>query len=155
MTRLALLLLVALAAPPVWSQAAGPAAPAPSPDSAAADRDVPGVVLLVRLPQHARAALRTADELRQRPAYDGVPIELVVCGGGSQALLAREPDGPALGPLLVAEAERSGVRLIACGMSLSNLGIDPADLAPGVDVVPNGLLHAIDRQAEGFLSVEL
>ena len=56
---------------------------------------------------------------------------------------------------LVAGAERAGVRLLACGMSLGNLDIDPADLAAGVEVVPNGLLHAIDRQADGFLSVEL
>ena len=55
----------------------------------------------------------------------------------------------------MAGAERAGVRLLACGMSLGNLDIDPADLAAGVEVVPNGLLHAIDRQAEGFLSVEL
>lgn len=56
---------------------------------------------------------------------------------------------------LVAEAERLGVRLLACGMSLGNLGIAPDDLADGIEVVPNGLLHALERQADGFVSVEL
>lgn len=153
MTRFALLLLT-FAAPAALAQPVGLSSPAAETDRTAA-RVTDGVVVLVRQANHARAALTTAAELRRRSAYAGVPIELVVCGGGSQALLAREPDGPALGPELVAAAERSGVRLIACGMSLGTLGIDPADLAPGVDVVPNGLLHAIDRQAQGFLSVEL
>ena len=159
MIRITLLLavLTTLSACAPSSNLAAPTATPPG-NSTRADaghtagaHDVAGVVMLVRTEQHARAAFRTAGELRQRPAYDGVPIEVVVCGAGSRSLVAS--DSAAAG--LVAGAERAGVRLLACGMSLGNLDIDPADLAAGVEVVPNGLLHAIDRQAEGFLSVEL
>ncbi|PAP75105.1 DsrE family protein [Rubrivirga marina] len=150
MPRFLLLLLVMVAAPAALAQpdtTAAPSDPVGRPTYAAPE----GVVFLVREPQHARAAIRTAAELRERPAYAEVPVELVVCGGGSRALLADAPDAAAL----VESAAAGGVRLLACGMSLDNLGIDPAALAPGVDVVPNGLLYALDRQAEGFLSVEL
>ena len=37
----------------------------------------------------------------------------------------------------------------------AEFGIDPEALAPGIEVVQNGLLHSLERQAEGFLSVEL
>lgn len=150
MTRFALLLLT-LAAPAALAQPAETAPLAVEGDGRSVARSTDGVVMLVREPQHARAAVRTADELRERSAYADVPIELVVCGSGSRSLLA----GHSGDSDLVAGAEAAGVRLLACGMSLGTLGIDPADLAPGVDVVPNGLLHALDRQAEGFLSVEL
>ena len=155
MIRIALF-LAALTTLSACAPSSGLTAPAATSHSTRADAgdtasDVAGVVLLVRTEQHARAAFRTAGELRQRPAYDGVPIEVVVCGAGSRSLVASDPAAAGL----VAGAERAGVRLLACGMSLSNLDIDPADLAAGVEVVPNGLLHAIDRQADGFLSVEL
>jgi intracellular sulfur oxidation DsrE/DsrF family protein len=40
-------------------------------------------------------------------------------------------------------------------MSLSNLGVQAKSLADDVTVVPNGLAHALKRQAAGYLSVEL
>jgi len=60
-------------------------------------------------------------------------------------------------PLADAIARVSGktVRVLACGMSLNNLGVDPGTLADDVTVVPNGLAHALKRQAAGYLSIEL
>lgn len=110
-----------------------------------------GAVIIVRQVGHARAALQTAESLRTRARFGDAPIEIVVCGQGSEHLVRSSPDAADL----VAEARRLDVRLFACGLSLGNLGIDPADLAEGVGVVPNGLLHALERQADGYLSVEL
>lgn len=142
------LVVASLIAPSVSAQAAPP--PSAHPHVAEAPA-VAGVVLLVREIRHARAALQTAASLRERPATADAPIELVLCGGGSRSLLADAPEAAQL----VDAAAAAGVQLLACGMSLDTLGIDPADLATGVGVVANGLLHALDRQAAGFLSIEL
>lgn len=143
---LSLLVLLLLAAPAATAQPLSPDA-LPAQD----DASVPGAVVIVRQVNHARAALKTAEALRARARFVDAPIEVVVCGKGSEHLVRTSEDAAGL----VAEAERLGVRLLACGMSLGNLGIDPADLAEGVDIVPNGLLHALERQADGFVSVEL
>lgn len=37
------------------------------------------------------------------------------------------------------EAQRAGVRLVACGQALRKWGIDPATLSPKAEVVPNGI----------------
>jgi len=37
------------------------------------------------------------------------------------------------------EAQKAGVRLVACGQALRKWGIDPAALSPKAEVVPNGI----------------
>lgn len=148
MLRFFLLSLLLFATTDALAQSAPPPTPTATP---ALRGTVAGAVMIVRQVNHARAALKTAASLRQQDRFATVPIELVVCGAGSEHLLGVSADAAEL----VAEAERTGVRLLACGMSLGNLGIDPAALAEGVEIVPNGLLHALERQADGFVSVEL
>jgi intracellular sulfur oxidation DsrE/DsrF family protein len=45
--------------------------------------------------------------------------------------------------------------VLACGMALENRDIDPDRLSSAVEVVPNGLAHALKREAAGYLSVDL
>ncbi len=144
---LLLAVLLSVAAPPTFAQTSSDVA---SSASAGAEQ-ASGAVIIVRQVGHARAALQTAESLRTRARFGDAPIEIVVCGQGSEHLVRSSPDAADL----VAEARRLDVSLFACGLSLGNLDIDAADLAEGIGVVPNGLLHALERQADGYLSVEL
>lgn len=136
---LAALLLLALAASAAKAQ--------PAPEEPAGPHDV---VLLVRTPRHLDAALKTAAELQTGDAFETGRIEVIVCGEASAALQAGSDRAPAL-----REAAARGVTITACGMSLASAGIDPSALADVVRVVPNGLVRALQLQAEGYLSVEL
>lgn len=144
---LLLAVLLSVAAPPTFAQTSSHATTSAS----AGAEQASGAVIIVRQVGHARAALQTAESLRTRARFGDAPIEIVVCGQGSEHLVRSSPDAADL----VAEARRLDVHLFACGLSLGNLDIDAADLAEGIGVVPNGLLHALERQADGYLSVEL
>ncbi len=106
--------------------------------------------MLVRRPQHIRASMQTVRDLRASDSLSTTPVEIVVCG---QAVRDIQSEGPLADAISRISGE--GVRVLACGMSLNNLDIDPSTLARDVTVVPNGLAHALKRQAAGYLSVEL
>lgn len=110
----------------------------------------PGIVLLVRRPQHVRAALQTVHDLEASESLATVPVEVVVCGTAVRALRAGEPLASRL-----AEQTPTRLQVLACGMSMDNLGVKKDTLSPIVDVVPNGLAHALKRKAAGYLSVDL
>lgn len=115
-----------------------------------ASADAPGIVLLVRRPQHIRAALQTVRDLRNGDSLSTTPVEIVVCGKAVRDIRA---DAPLADP--IARMSSETVRVLACGMSLSNLDVASDSLVDEVEVVPNGLAHALKRQAAGYLSVEL
>lgn len=110
----------------------------------------PGIVLLVRRPQHVRAALQTVRDLETSATLDTVPVEVVVCGKAVQALRSGESLASH-----IAEQAPDRVQVLACGMSIENLGVERDALSPVVDIVPNGLAHALKQKAAGYLSVDL
>jgi intracellular sulfur oxidation DsrE/DsrF family protein len=110
----------------------------------------PGIVLLVRRPQYVRAALQTVRDLEASEPLSTVPVEVVVCGKAVRALRTDEPLAARL-----AEQVPDRVQVLACGMSIENLGMNDDALSPVVDVVPDGLAHALKRKAAGYLSVDL
>jgi len=127
--------------------------PEPGTEVSASGNDAataPGIVMLVRRPQHIRAALQTVQDLRASDTLSTTPVEIVVCGKAVRTIQAGTPLATT-----IAQSPTEGVRVLACGMSLSNLNVDPNTLASEVTVVPNGLAHALKRQAEGYLSVDL
>jgi intracellular sulfur oxidation DsrE/DsrF family protein len=140
-------LLGALVAPPAHAQSTDPA---PAALSSAASTEAPGIVMLVRRPQHIRASIQTVRDLRASDSLSTTPVEIVVCGKAVRAIQSEDPLADA-----VARASGETVRVLACGMSLNNLGVAPSTLADDVTVVPNGLAHALKRQAAGYLSVDL
>jgi len=109
----------------------------------------PGIVLLVRRPQHVRAALQTVRDLEASESLATVPVEVVVCGTAVRALRTGTPLASRL-----AEQAPDRMKVLACGMSMDNLGVEKDALSPIVDVVPNGLAHALKREASGYLSVD-
>lgn len=108
------------------------------------------VLMLVRTDSHLGAALETAGDLQEGKSFKTGRIEIIVCGEASRALLKGSPQEEA-----IRKASTKGVTVTACGMSLGQMKIDPQQLIGGVKVVPNGLMRALELQADGYLSVEL
>ena len=77
-----------------------------------------------------------------------VDIELVVYGPGIAML---RKDSAVADKLAAAIA--GGVRIVACQNSMRGARLEPADLAPGVGVVPSGVVELIRRQHEGYAYV--
>ncbi len=78
----------------------------------------------------------------------GADVELVVYGPGI-AMLKKDS---AVADRLAA-AVRSGVRIAACQNSMRGFHIEAADLAPGVGVVPSGVVELIRREHAGYAYV--
>jgi len=79
---------------------------------------------------------------------DGADIELVVYGPGIAML---KKDSPVAEK--IAAALKSGVRIVACQNSMRGFHIEAADLAPGVGVVPSGVVELIRREHAGYAYV--
>ncbi|WP_179862351.1 DsrE family protein [Longibacter salinarum] len=135
----------------VQSQPATPEDAVHAPSELDDRASAPGVVFLVRTPQHIRAAIKTAGDLQASEALQGKPVEIVVCGKAVKHLGKDDAVAEA-----IRTAEASGpVSVFACGMSMANLGVERSDVMSEVRVVPNGLVHTLERQAVGYLSVDL
>ncbi len=106
-----------------------------------------GVVLLVRTERHLQVALKTAADLRAAHPRE---VHVLVCGDAVTALRRGAPLEPAL-----EAAKAQGTRVVACGLSLTDKQVDPAELSPHVDQVPNALVEAVHLQDRGFRSIEL
>jgi len=75
-------------------------------------------------------------------------IELVVYGPGIAMLRKDSPVADR-----IAAAQKSGVRIVACQNSMRGFHLEQADLAPGVGVVPSGVVELIRRQHAGYAYV--
>jgi intracellular sulfur oxidation DsrE/DsrF family protein len=75
-------------------------------------------------------------------------IELVVYGPGIAMLKKDSPVAER-----IAAAQKSGVRVVACQNSMRGFHLELADLAPGVAVVPSGVVELIRRQHAGYAYV--
>ena len=75
-------------------------------------------------------------------------IELVVYGPGIAMLRKDSPVADR-----IAAAQKNGVRIVACQNSMRGFHIKQADLAPGVGVVPSGVVELIRRQHAGYAYV--
>ena len=78
----------------------------------------------------------------------GADIELVVYGPGIAML---KKDSPVADRL--ATAIKGGLRVAACQNSMRGFHIEAADLAPGVGVVPSGVVELIRREHSGYAYV--
>ena len=78
----------------------------------------------------------------------GADIELVVYGPGIAML---KKDSPVAAKL--AAALKSGVRIAACQHSMEAAHLEAVDLAPGVGMVPSGVVELIRREHAGYAYV--
>ena len=79
---------------------------------------------------------------------DAADIELVVYGPGIAML---KKDSPVADK--IAAAQKKGVRIYACQNSMRGYNLQLTDLAPGVGVVPSGVVELIRRQHAGYAYV--
>ena len=79
---------------------------------------------------------------------DAADIELVVYGPGI-AMLKKD----SLVADKLAAAQKKGVRIVACQNSMRGYHLEQADLAPGVGIVPSGVVELIRRQHTGYAYV--
>ena len=74
-----------------------------------------------------------------------VAVELLANGGGVRMLLTEAEWAGRIAAL-----QTRGVRFVACANSLAHLELDPANLLPGVEVVPAGVSELVKKQAQGW-----
>jgi intracellular sulfur oxidation DsrE/DsrF family protein len=75
-------------------------------------------------------------------------LELVVYGPGIAML---KKDSPVADR--IAAAQSKGVRFVACQNTMRAFHLEQSDLAPGVGVVPSGVVELIRRQHAGYAYV--
>jgi intracellular sulfur oxidation DsrE/DsrF family protein len=105
---------------------------------------------LVRKVPHIKASIKTAKQMKQSDAYTVEQFEVIICGKTVTKLTDREPINK-----LMQQGEELGMRFVACGMSINKFEMDRKSLAPGLDVVPNGISRMFILQEQGYATVEL
>lgn len=113
-----------------------------------ADAAAKSVLMLVQNPKQMKVVLDTCRELQ---ADHNVPhTKVIVCGPASAALVKESEAAEA-----IKEAVAADVQIEVCGISLKKLEIAEDQLAPGVAVVANGLISAVETKSAGWISVDL
>lgn len=109
-----------------------------------------GVVIQVSEADPAKWQMALINARNVRKAYGDkrVGVEIVAYGPGLGMLRSDSPVAPGL-----EEAHRNGVKLKACGNTMSMTHTTRAELDPAVDVVPAGVVEIMERQREGYAYV--
>lgn len=98
-------------------------------------------------PEAIAAVLRVArNAARSLPAA----IEVVIQGG---AVTGVAVDGGFADDL--AQTMDQGVRILACGNSMTRAEVDPLRLVSGIEVVPSAVVHITERQWAGAAYVRI
>lgn len=110
-----------------------------------------GVVIQVSEadPEKWKMALINANNVRK--AYrnnNDVGVEIVAYGPGLNMLRKNSPLTPGL-----EEAHKNGVKLLACGNTMTMTRTSREELNPAVSVVPAGVVEIMERQQEGYAYV--
>lgn len=128
------------------AQATAPAALAAAPAETARERAI--FAVSDDYPQKWNLTLGNIGNAIDGLGAASADIELVVYGPGIAML---KKDSPVAARL--AAALKSGVRIAACQNSMRGFDLQAADLAPGVTVVPSGVVELIRRQHAGYAYV--
>lgn len=72
-------------------------------------------------------------------------FEIVVYGPSVKLLAAFGDEQP-----LIQKVQGEGIKVIACGRSMTTEHMPESDLAPGVKVVPFGAVHLVNREKQGW-----
>lgn len=109
-----------------------------------------GVVIQVSEADPAKWEMALINARNVRKAYGdkAVGVEIVAYGPGLKMLRNDSPVASGL-----EEASRNGVKLKACGNTMSMTHTTRAELGPAVDVVPAGIVEIMERQQEGYAYV--
>lgn len=152
-TTLALLATVAVVAVTAAGCATAGAEPVATEQAEPAEPAVTTrAVIGVRTPRHVEVALLTARQMLDGTAgYRADDVAIVVCGKGVGKLVK----GAGLDAQVDQAVGERGVRVVACGLTIERMGIDPSTLLDSVEIVPNSIIEMARLQALGYQSVEL
>ena len=90
-------------------------------------------------------ALNNAKNLQDDVGAANVDIELVAYGPGIGMLKMDAPTNSR-----VAEAVKSGVKILACENTMRNMKLVKDDMHPAISYVPAGVTEIMKKQAEGW-----
>ena len=109
-----------------------------------------GVVIQVSEADPAKwnMALINASNVRKAYGDKGVAVEIVAYGPGLKML--RKDSAVAAG---LEAAKKSGVKLLACGNTMTMTHTTRDELNRVVDIVPAGIVEIMERQQEGYAYV--
>lgn len=107
------------------------------------------IVLTKKVPQ-LKPIYLASEEMKIDDGADYGEFQIVFCGKDIPQLTDKELMKPYLELL-----NKGGVKLIACGFSLKKFGVNPKDLAEGIEIVDNGIAYSLKLKKRGFLSMDL
>jgi len=125
--------------------------PVPFMTPAVQSADAPkGVVIQVSEADPAKWEMALINARNVRKAYGDrdVGVEIVAYGPGLKMLRSDSPVAAGL-----EEAKRNGVKLLACGNTMSMTHTTRDELNRAVDVVPAGVVEIMERQRDGYAYV--
>jgi intracellular sulfur oxidation DsrE/DsrF family protein len=139
------LLLAAVLAGTTWGSTALAAGPA---NAAAVAKEQAIFAVSDADPQKWNLTLGNIANAIEGLGANGADIELVVYGPGIAMLKKDSPVAER-----IAAALKSGVHVNACQNSMRGAHLEAADLAPGVGIVPSGVVELIRREHAGYAYV--
>jgi uncharacterized protein len=96
-------------------------------------------------PQKWNLTLNNARNVQDDLGSDAVQLEIVVYGPGIGMLKGDSAVGKR-----VAEALKSGVKVVACENTMKAQKLARADMLPDIGYVPAGVVELMQRQREGY-----
>ncbi len=96
-----------------------------------------------------RLTLNNVRNLVSGMAPEPIDVEGVVYGQGITFL---KKDGPDAGE--IQELESSHLHFFACGNAMRKEHLEAADLVPGTEVVPSGIVEVVRKQEQGWIYIK-
>lgn len=96
-------------------------------------------------PQKWNLTLNNVKNVIEELGAEKVDLEIVVYGPGIGMLKADSPVGKR-----IAEALKSGVKVVACENTMKGQNLVYADMLPEIGYVPAGVVELITKQREGY-----
>lgn len=105
------------------------------------------IIIQVSDPDPAKwnLALNNARNLQEDVGAANVDIELVAYGPGIGMLKLDAPTNSR-----IADATKSGMKVLACENTMRNMKLVKDDMHPGISYVPAGVTQIMTRQSEGW-----
>lgn len=107
------------------------------------------VVLTKTIPQ-LQPIILTAEALAEEDGRKFGDFQVIICGKTVTDLTDKE-----MMRKFIDKAEKANVKIVICGLSLKQFGVDQKDIPQELEVVDNGILHNFQLQKKGYLSIEL
>lgn len=107
-------------------------------------------VVLTKKVAQLKPILLAAKSLAAEDGKSFGNFEIIVCGKEIGDLTNLEKM-----QIHLAEAEKVGANIIACGFSLKKFHVDAKKLPKNMKIVANGILHNLELQKKGYLSLSL